>query len=104
MKVVGVSLDELYQKDPNVVSREIAGETVLVPIKKQAAETAAIYVLNETGARTWDLLDGRQTLVQIRDALVQEYAVQPDTASADLTELLGQLQEIGVVKVVARGV
>jgi hypothetical protein len=97
-------LDRRYQKDPNVVAREIAGEQVLVPIKKQAAETAAIYVLNETGALVWDQLDGQSTLAQIRDSLVEEYEVKPEVVSADLIELLTQLQEIGVVKVVSRGV
>jgi hypothetical protein len=97
-------LDQRYQKDPDVVAREIAGEQVLVPIKKQAAETAAIYVLNETGALVWDQLDGQSTLAQIRDSLVEEYEVGSEEASADLIVLLKELQEIGVVKVVARGV
>ena len=91
-------LEACYDKNPNVVAREIAGEQILVPIRKQAAETAAIYVLNETGARIWALMDGQRSLAEIRDALVQEYDVEPETAKADLLEIVQQLQEVGVAQ------
>lgn len=89
-----------YERDPDVVSREIAGEQILVPIKKKAADMAAIYVLNETGARIWELVDGQRPLAEIRDHLVQEYDVEPDAAGADLAEMVGQLEELGMLRVV----
>ncbi len=92
-----------YEKDPNVVSREIAGEEVLVPIRKQTADTAAIFVLNETGASIWNLVDGQRTLADIRDGLVQEYMVEPERAAADLTEIVDQLQAIGALRIVEHG-
>ena len=93
-----------YEKDPDVVSREIAGEQILVPITKKAADMAAIYVLNETGARIWDLVDGQRSLAEIRDHLVQEYDVEPDAAGADLVEMVGQLEEIGMLRAVGHAV
>jgi hypothetical protein len=93
-----------YERDPEVVSREIAGEQILVPIKKKAADMAAIYVLNETGARIWDLVDGQRSLAEIRDHLVQEYDVEPDVAGADLEEMVGQLQEMGMLRAVEHAV
>jgi len=97
------SLETCYEQDPNVVSREVAGEQILVPIRKQAADMAAIYVLNETGADIWSLLDGRHTLAEIRDALVERYDVDPGTAEQDLVQIVHDLQELGAVKVAARG-
>jgi Coenzyme PQQ synthesis protein D (PqqD) len=88
-----------YDKDPNVVSREIAGERILVPIRKQAADMAAIYVLNETGVSIWNLLDGQHSLADIREALVQAYDVEPATAESDLLEVVGQLQELGAIRI-----
>ena len=61
-------LDVRYQRDSNVVYREIAEERILVPIRKQVADMACIYVLNETGARIWELMDGQRSLAEIRDA------------------------------------
>jgi hypothetical protein len=87
-----------YEKDPNVVSREIAGERILVPIRTQAADMAAIYVLNETGARIWDLMDGQHSLLEIQDILVNEYDVSQETAGADIAEMVGQLEDLGMLR------
>jgi hypothetical protein len=93
-----------YERDPNVVSREVAGEQILVPIRKQTAGTAAIYVLNETGAHIWNRLDGQHTLAEIRDSLAEEYEVDHGTAETDLLEIVGHLKELGVIRVVADAV
>lgn len=97
-------LEARYQKDPNVVSREIAGEQILVPIRKQAADMAAIYVLNETGAQIWRLIDGRRSLADIGDVLAQEYNVRPETVEADLLEIIGKLEELGMLRAVEHAV
>ena len=87
-------LNLLFERDPNVVYREIAGEAILVPIRKNVADTACVYMLNETSARIWDLLDGSHTLADIRDALVAEYDVTAERAAADLLAVIDELQEI----------
>jgi hypothetical protein len=92
------SLEARYERDPNVVTREIAGERILVPIQKQAADMAAIYVLNETGARVWNLLDGQRSLADIGDILVQEYSIDSDTVQADVVEIAEQLRELGMLR------
>ena len=90
-------LEARYTRDSNVVSREVAGEQVLVPIQRGSTGTAAIFVLNETGSMIWDLVDGERSLSEIRDALVAEYDVEPVTASSDILELVEQLEEIGAL-------
>ena len=98
------SLDTCYEKDPNVVSREIAGEQILVPIRKKSADMAAIYVLNETGAQIWSLLDGRRSLSEIVAILAEEYEVQPDIAKADLVEVTDELMKLGMLRLVEHAV
>jgi hypothetical protein len=92
------TLASRYERDPNVVSREIAGEQILVPIRKQAADMAAIYVLNATGARIWQLLDGQRSLGDVQDALIQEYDVDPEAARVDIVELVGRLRDLGMLR------
>ena len=87
-----------YERDPNVVAREIAGERILVPIRTQSADMAAIYVLNETGSRIWELLDGQHSIPEIQNILVREYDVTLDVAGADLVEMVGQLQDLGMLR------
>jgi hypothetical protein len=98
--ILNRALDACYEKDPNIVSREIAGEQILVPIRKKSADMAAIYVLNETGARIWSLLDGRRSLGEIVSLLADEYEVQPEIARADLVEVTDALMELGMLRLV----
>jgi hypothetical protein len=86
-----------YARDPDFVFRRIAEEIILVPIRRNMGDLESIYSLNETAARVWELLDGRRTLGEIVDALVQEFEVASATAETDLRALLGQLAEAGAI-------
>ena len=98
------SLDARYERDPNVVSRGIAGEQILVPVRKKAADMAAVYVLNEVGARIWELLDGQRSLAEISAVLLQEYDAQAEEVEADVIEIVVQLEELGMLRAVGHGV
>jgi hypothetical protein len=91
-------LDRLFRKDSSMVSRKIADEFILVPIRRKLGETESLYALNEVGGRIWELLDGQRSLRALRDTLVQEFNVTEDEAQRDLTELIAQLQEIGAIQ------
>jgi len=91
------SLEQRYQKSPDVVSREILGETILVPIRNNVGDLESIYTLNETAALAWSLMDGNRTTAEICDALLQEYDVAPENVHQDIVELLTALEEIGAV-------
>ena len=86
-----------YSRDPSIVSREIAGETILVPIRQNVGELESIYKLNETAARVWAPLDGRRSVREVREAMVDEFAVSAEEAEQDVIELLAQLGSVGAV-------
>jgi hypothetical protein len=93
------ALQARYQKDPSIVYRVIAGEAILVPIRRRTADLESIYTLNETGARIWDLLDGRRTLGEIKAQLVEEYeGAVPEKVEADLREFIENLVAFGGVE------
>ena len=90
-------MDELetrLKKDPNIVFRDLEGETILVPIRRRTANLQSIFTLNETAGRIWELIDGQRSLAQIRDAIVEEYDVCPGDAETDLLELVDYLKDI----------
>jgi len=91
------TLNTVYEHDPNVVSRLIAGEMILVPIRKNVGDMESIYTLNETGARIWELIDGRRSVAEVRDQMLAEFEIEPDQAEDDLTELLQNLWELGAL-------
>ncbi len=91
-------LDVCYRKSPSIVSREIAGETILVPIRQNVGDLESIYTLNETAAFAWALIDGQQSAQAIRDQIVAGFEVGVEEAEQDLLELLAQLESFGAVE------
>ena len=64
------TLERLFQKHSSIVSRRIADEVILVPIRRRLGEVECLYTLNEVGARIWELIDGTRRVEEIRDLIV----------------------------------
>jgi Coenzyme PQQ synthesis protein D (PqqD) len=86
-----------FQKDKNLVTRSIAGETIIVPVRSGVSDMEHIHVLNEVGSRVWDLLDERTPISQIVDAICAEYEVSPEQAARDIDELLHNLETAALI-------
>ena len=75
----------VYAKSENVVSRDIQGELIIVPITAGIADKDdEIFTLNETGRSIWDKIDGKRRLKDIAKILSAEYdgdveEIQKDT-------------------------
>ena len=91
-------LDKRFAKSDSVVSRNVAGEFILVPIRQRGEDVDCIYTLNEVGARIWELIDGRRTLAGIRAGIIEEYDVVPEEAEKDMLELLRQLESVKAIE------
>ena len=95
-----VQMHQIYRHDPNIVSRRIAGEMILVPIRNNVADMDYIFTLNETAARVWELTDGKHSLAEIHQNLVTEFEVDTGEAQQDLLDLTENLLEINAIIVV----
>jgi hypothetical protein len=96
-----ITMDQLahtvYSHDPNIVSRLIAGEMILVPIRKNVGDMESIYTLNETAARIWELIDGQRSTAEVLQQMVSEFDIDPAEAESDLLVLLHDLLELGAL-------
>lgn len=90
--------EKVYRRNPDIVYREIAGEYILVPIHHQAGEADSIYVLNETGTRIWELVDGKRTLADIAGLITAEFDVDENTLADDLLEYVGEMVTSGTLQ------
>ncbi|RLG58581.1 MAG: PqqD family protein [Candidatus Hydrothermarchaeota archaeon] len=93
------NLELRYERSPSMVFRKVAEEFILVPIRNNAGDLDSIYTLNPVGARVWELLDGKRSVRDIVEALVEEFEVEKEEAEADVVHFLRQLEQIGAVKV-----
>lgn len=92
-----MELTKSYYKDSSMVARRVADEVVLVPIRQNVGDLQCIYTLNDVGARIWELLDSKGTMVDIVSAVTKEYGVEQPKAEADLADFLAQLESIGAI-------
>lgn len=90
----------VYKKNPNIVSRIIDNDTILVPIARQVEEVECIYTLNESGTYIWNKLDGKTTLEQIATELTKEYSIPNDKAEKDIKSLINDLEKADCIKAV----
>ena len=90
-------LDKVYSKSDSIVSRKIADEFILVPIRQNVGDLESIYTLNETGARIWELIDGKMKVEEIKEKIVEEFEVTPEEVEKDIMEHLMQLEEIKAI-------
>ena len=85
--------------------RVIEDEVVLVPVKRNLAEMEdGIYLLRDKVAfRIWELIDGKKTLGEIREQLLEEFQVESSQLEKDIGEFLEDLQRIGGIQKVEGG-
>jgi hypothetical protein len=83
---------------PDVVQREIAGETFLVPVRGHLADLQELFVLNEVGSWVWAHLDGVTSLDDLATSLVAEYEVDTSQARRDIGAFLEELHAAGLAQ------
>lgn len=91
-------LDSSFKKSQDIVYRKIAGESILIPIRKNVADMENIYTLNEVASRIWELIDGRKTAGDIKKIIISEFEIAEGQAQQDILDFLRQLEEIEGIK------
>ena len=86
-----------YKRSENVVSRELGGQTVLIPIQQQTVDVQSIYALNATAETVWGLLVNPSTLDALVAELAKEYIASTDLIRNDVVKLLDELMKEKVV-------
>jgi hypothetical protein len=90
---------QLFTRSRSVVSRVVAGETLIVPVRGKVGDLASIYSFNGTGSLIWQLLDAPRSLADLIDAVEREYAVGQEKAQKDVTQFLNDMLSVGLLDV-----
>ena len=80
-----------------LIKRDIAGDTILVPVGKTVYDSNGLFVLNEVATFIWDNLAGCETQAEIVDKILEEYEVFREEAEKDTAEFLGKLREMQII-------
>ncbi len=77
-----------------VLASSFGAETVILNL-----EDGVYYGLEDVGARIWSLLQRPATVSALRDALVEEFDVDPGRCGHDLDALLRDLAARGLIEI-----
>ena len=73
--------------------RQVGGNNVVVPVGAQAVDFRCIITLNEVGAFLWQKLAVDSSVADLVEALLAEYDVTADIATADVERFVASLRE-----------
>jgi hypothetical protein len=80
-----------------VVSRVVADEAIVVPIRRGAADMDSIYTFNEVGTRLWAMIEENQSAADLAAHLEVEYGLSAEKATADTRQFLADLIDAGLI-------
>src|SRR5271154_4611374 len=89
-----------FVRSSDLVSRNVAGETVVVPICRGVGDLDAIFTFNNVGTHLWVLLAEGRSEAELSTFVTQRFAISPQQAQTDVRNFLADLQEAGLVQTV----
>lgn len=93
-----ITPDAVCFPSDDIVSREIEGELVIVPIASGIGDLEdELYTLNDTGRAIWQRLDGKKTLGEISTELTQLFDAPADRIASDVLGLMTELLQRKIV-------
>ena len=84
----------VLRKNPNIVTRVIDNERILLPVFKTSKEADCIYTLNKVASQVWELIDGKRTLRHIKKLLLKKFDTTQAEVDKEMKKLLVDLRKI----------
>ena len=86
-----------FVRSDSVVSRLIADETLIVPVRRGVGDLASIYSLNPVASAIWEALAQPRTKEEIISVLQQEFDTVPESVSSEIDSFLAEMGSAGLV-------
>lgn len=80
-----------------LVKREIAGDTILVPVGETTTKLQGLLTINETGAAIWDALPEAEDEEAIVERLYEAFDVERDVLRQDVHAFVAKLRELDIL-------
>jgi Coenzyme PQQ synthesis protein D (PqqD) len=80
--------------NPEQVSSALAGESVILSLR-----SGTYYGLNEVGSCIWKWVQHPITIINLCNAIMAEFDVDPQTCETEVIRLISELIEVSLVEV-----
>ena len=94
------SSTELYVRTDAVVSRLVAGETLVLPVRGNVGDLACFYSFNGTGTVLWEALEMPKRFKDLCDVIYRKYDVSREQAEQDVALFLDEICSMGLARLV----
>jgi hypothetical protein len=82
----------LLKRREGIAAQVADGEAVLLDI-----ESGEYFALNTVGSRIWELCDGTKSTADIVSVICTEFDAAEDIVTADVAEILSELEQVGLL-------
>jgi len=86
-----------YVRSDSVVARVIAGETLIIPVRKGVGDLASIYSLNPVATSIWQSIAKPRSKEEIVQFLREEFDGEGEGVYRDVEDFLVAMQAAGLV-------
>ncbi len=90
--------NRVFEKSGQIVTRKIADETLVVPIRGELANMQRIFSLNPVAEFVWEHLDGERSLEDIRREVISCFDVAKELAETDILEFIDELIKAELIR------
>ena len=90
-----LSVDSVVRRSPDQVSSNVEGEVAIMSIDK-----GTYYMLNEVGARFWQLIETPKRIGDACLSLLEEFDTTADRCEQEIVQLGQELLEQDLIEVV----
>jgi hypothetical protein len=91
---------QLYVRSDAVVSRLIAGETLVVPVRKGVGDLASIYSLNEVATSIWQAIARPHSKDEIVQIIEQDFQGERQQVEHDVEVFLAEMSAAGLISTI----
>jgi Coenzyme PQQ synthesis protein D (PqqD) len=88
---------QVITRSVNVVSRVVADEAIVVPIRRGAVDMDAIYTFNGSGTALWKMIEENRSAAEMAEYLQREYNLTAERAIADAAGFIEELAAAGLI-------
>jgi hypothetical protein len=89
-----IGADTLIRRTEDLVASDLEGETVMMSVR-----SGMYYGLDSIGSRIWQLIEQPRTFSELCDMVLEEYDVDRAQCERDITALLTEMRDEGIIDV-----
>ena len=90
-----------FIRNRDVVSRQIEGELIIVPVRRGVGDMNSLYTLNPVGSVLWEFMAQEHSLPEMVKRVCDEFEVSATQAKKDIESFLDSMLEEKLIQPVA---